>query len=588
MSKSAYYPDEENTLLLVSLLKAHGITHVVASPGTTNSAFVASIQRDSYFTVFSSVDERSAAYLACGLCTELGVPVVITCTGATASRNYLPGITEAFYRKLPILAVTGSQARSKVGHLTAQMVDRSVQPADSYVMSVNLTNIKDPDDKFEVEINANKAILELFRPSTGPIHVNLETNYSKSFTTEKLPLARKIDRYYASDAFPLLQAEKIAVFIGAHRSFSDSETTLIERFCETNNAVVFKDHTSRYYGKYAVNMALVASQKYFPKDAYKPDVLIHIGEVSGDYPTMGINMGAQGAEVWRVSPEHEIRDLFRKLRYVFEMRESEFFSSFVDEGSNPEMTYYALCTQLDQQARSQLPEVPLSNIWLASRLAYKIPQNSVIHFGILNSLRAWNFFPLPESVKSSSNVGGFGIDGGMSTLVGASIARPEKLHFLVIGDLAFFYDMNVLGNRHVGKNLRILLVNNGRGTEFRNYGHHTSHFGPEADDFIAAAGHFGNQSRALVKGYAEALGFQYQAIESKSEFDQSFPDSFFSAGDQSILVEVFTDTDEESKALEQMMNILVDKKALGKSSGKEHFRKLIGQKNINKLKGMIK
>lgn len=588
MNKSKYYPDEENTLLLVSLLKAHGITHVVASPGTTNSAFVASVQRDSYFKVFSSVDERSAAYLACGLCTELSIPVVITCTGATASRNYLPGITEAFYRKLPILAVTGSQARSKVGHLTAQMVDRSVQPADSYVMSVNLPNINDPDDKFDVEINANKAILELFRPSTGPVHVNLETNYSKSFTTDKLPPARKINRYFHSDEFPVLQADKIAIFIGAHRDFSKFETKQVERFCETNNAVVFKDHTSRYYGKYAVGMALVAGQKYNPKDAYKPDILIHIGEVSGDYPTMGINMGVQGAEVWRVSPDGEIRDTFRKLRNVFEMRESEFFSGYIRENSNPEMSYYAFCVQLDQEARRQLPEVPLSNIWLASRLAHKIPGESIIHFGILNSLRAWNFFPLPDSVRSSSNVGGFGIDGGMSTLVGASIARPEKLHFLVIGDLAFFYDMNVLGNRHVGKNLRILLVNNGRGTEFRNYGHHTSHFGPAADDFIAAAGHFGNQSRSLVKGYAEALGFEYNAIESKEEFAQSFPESFFTAGGRSILVEVFTDTDEESKALEQMMNIIVDKKALGKSSGKEHLRNFIGQKNIKKIKGMIK
>lgn len=588
MSKSKYYPDEENTLLLVALLKAHGITHVVASPGTTNSPIVASIQRDSHFTVFSSVDERSAAYLACGITTELGVPVVITCTGATASRNYLPGITEAFYRKLPILAITGAQAKSRVGHLTAQMVDRSIQPADSYVLSVDLPIIKDSDDRFNVEINANKAILQLFRPASGPVHINLETNYSKSFTTENLPNARKICRYFHSDEFPVLRAEKIAIFIGAHRDFSEFETKQIERFCETNNAVVFKDHTSRYYGKYAVGMALVAGQKYNPKDAYKPDILIHIGEVSGDYPTMGINMSESDSVVWRVSPDGKIRDTFRKIRNVFEMRESDFFSRYIRDNVNLDMNYYDLCVQLDNEARSQLPEVPLSNIWLASRLAHKIPGESIIHFGILNSLRAWNFFPLPDSVRSSSNVGGFGIDGGMSTLVGASMARPEKLHFLVIGDLAFFYDMNVLGNRHVGKNLRILLVNNGRGTEFRNYGHHTSHFGPEADDFIAAAGHFGNQSRALVKGYAEALGFQYQAIESKSEFDQSFPESFFSAGDQSILVEVFTDTDEESKALEQMMNILVDKKALGKSSGKEHFRKLIGQKNINKLKGMIK
>lgn len=588
MSKSKYYPDEENTLLLVALLKAHGITHVVASPGTTNSAFVASIQRDDYFTVFSSVDERSAAYLACGLCNELGSPVVITCTGATASRNYLPGITEAYYRKLPILAITGSQARSKVGHLTAQVVDRSIQPIDSYVLSVNLTNIKDSDDKFDVEINANKAILELFKQSSGPVHINLETNYSKSFTTDKLPAARKINRHFASDAFPPLKAEKVAVFIGSHRDFTEYETQQIERFCETNNSVVFKDHTSGYRGKYGVNMSLLASQKFNPKDAYRPDVLVHIGEVSGDYPTVGINMGDQGAEVWRVSPDGEIRDTFRKIRHVFAMRECDFFKGYSEGRENVEVSYYKQCMQLDAEVRSKLPEVPLSNIWVASQLAHRIPEDSVIHFGILNSLRAWNLFKLPNTVRSSSNVGGFGIDGGMSTLVGASYANPEKLYYLVIGDLAFFYDINVLGNRHLGKNLRIILVNNGRGTEFRNYGHHTSHFGIDADDFIAAAGHFGNQSRSLVRGYTQALGFEYLPIESKTDFKEKFPSSFFEISDHPMITEIFTDTDEESKALEMMMNIIVDKKALGKSSGKEHLRNLIGQKNIKRIKGMIK
>lgn len=588
MSKSKYYPDEENALMLVALLKAHGIKHVVASPGTTNSAFVASLQRDSYFKVLSSVDERSAAYLACGLCNELGAPVVITCTGATASRNYLPGITEAHYRKLPILAITGSQARSKVGHLTAQVVDRSVQPADTYCLSLNLPIIKDSDDRFDVEINVNRAILELFKPSTGPIHLNLETSYSKSFTTESLPKVRKISRYFYSDEFPQLQADKIAVFIGSHRDFSEDETRQLERFCETNNAVIFKDHTSGYYGQYAVNMSLLASQKFYPKDAYRPEILIHIGEVSGDYPTVGINMGEANGEVWRVSPDGMIRDIFRKIRHVFEMRECDFFVRYADGKDRVEMTYLAQCEQLDRDVRAGLPEVPLSNIWVASRLVEKIPQESVIHFGILNSLRAWNFFELPKTVRSSSNVGGFGIDGGMSTLVGASYANPDKLYFLVIGDLAFFYDMNVLGNRHLGNNLRIILVNNGRGTEFRNYGHHTSHFGTDADDFIAAAGHFGNKSRSLAKGYAEALGFKYQAMERKDALDQAFSDQFFTMGEYPQIVEVFTDTDEESKALELMMNTLVDKKTLSKSSGKEHLKNLIGQKNINKLKGLIK
>ena len=114
---SKYYSDEKNVQILIALLKAHGINNVIASPGTTNSALVASLQTDDYFNMRSAVDERSAAYMACGLANELGVPVVISCTGATASRNYLPGLTEAYYRKLPCLRSHRIRASQRWGTL---------------------------------------------------------------------------------------------------------------------------------------------------------------------------------------------------------------------------------------------------------------------------------------------------------------------------------------------------------------------------------------------------------------------------------------------------------------------------------------
>ena len=46
----------------------------------------------------------------------------------------------------------------------------------------------------------------------------------------------------------------------------------------------------------------------------------------------------------------------------------------------------------------------------------------------------------------------------MSSLIGASLVTPNKLFFGIFGDLSFFYDMNVLGNRHVGNNVRISRV----------------------------------------------------------------------------------------------------------------------------------
>jgi 2-succinyl-5-enolpyruvyl-6-hydroxy-3-cyclohexene-1-carboxylate synthase len=542
----------------------------------------ASMQNDEHFKMFSCVDERSAAYMACGLAEETGCPVVLTCTGATASRNYFPGITEAYYRKLPLLAVTSTQPVNRVGHLTAQVIDRSEAPKDTYILSVRIPVLLDIKNSWECEILTNKAILELTRNGGGPVHINLETNSLRSYTTQTLPVARKIERINIGNDYPFLASRKIAIFIGSHKQFTDTETDAIESFCESHNSVVFHDHTSGYYGKYRVNMSLVASQKYQTKDAYRPDLLIHIGEVSGDYPSMGIS----GKEVWRVSPDGEIRDTFKKLKYVFEMQELDFFRHYA-KSEKQEMCYYQHCVDLDQEVRSKLPELPLSNIWLASQLANKLPSNSVIHFGILNSLRSWNLFFLPDGVRSSSNVGGFGIDGGMSTLVGASLANPDKLYYLVIGDLAFFYDMNCLGNRHVGKNLRILLVNNGRGTEFRQYDHHTSHFGDDADDYIAAAGHFGNKSRDLVKHYATSLGFEYYQSEDKQSVSKVLDDFTDSQHrDKSIIYEVFTDSREESKALEVIMHIQKDQAVHAKSSLKNAIKSVLGENTLRQLKNL--
>ena len=57
-----YYTNERSQQIVIALLKAHGIRKVVASPGTTNITLVGSMQQDPYFEMYSSVDERSAAY----------------------------------------------------------------------------------------------------------------------------------------------------------------------------------------------------------------------------------------------------------------------------------------------------------------------------------------------------------------------------------------------------------------------------------------------------------------------------------------------------------------------------------------------
>ena len=168
-------------------------------------------------------------------------------------------------------------------------------------------------------------------------------------------------------------------------------------------------------------------------------------------------------------------------------------------------------------------------------------------------------FPLPEGVTSSCNVGCCGIDGCTSTFIGASLINPNRLCYFVTGDLAFFYDVNVLGNRQVGNNVRILLVNNGLGAEFRLYHHQCQVFGTDVDRFIAAAGHNGKQSHQLVKHIAEDLGFVYLTATDKESFLEAlytFTDS--STMDNPMIFEIFTNPENESKALKIMNTISSD------------------------------
>lgn len=209
--------------------------------------------------------------------------------------------------------------------------------------------------------------------------------------------------------------------------------------------------------------------------------------------------------------------------------------------------------------------------------------------GVSNTRRCWNMFQLPEGVESACNVGCCGIDGCVSTLVGASLVNSDRLCYVVVGDLTFFYDLNSLGNHHIGKNLRVMLVNNGRGTEFRLGIHHCNDFGDTADKYMAAAGHFGNKSPLLVKHYAEDLGFYYLSATTKEEFMTAL--SNFTnpqLSDRSMILEVFTDSKDESEALYLMSHIQSDAKGMVSSKLKDAVRNVAGEKGINAIKKILK
>lgn len=573
------YTTEKNILILISLLKQHGIKEIIASPGTTNISFVASVQSDPFFHVTSCVDERSAAYMACGIAAEKQEPVVITCTGATASRNYAPGLTEAYYRKLPVIAITATQHLGRVGQNVPQVINRETQFADMVKKSIQLYEVHTAEDAWACNLNINDAILETKNNGGGPVHINMVTTYSNDFSIHELPKERIIERINSSSVFPKMPSSNVAVYIGAHNVFSKKEEELIEEFCEKYNGVVLCDHPSNYNGKYKILPNLVTMQPTFSTLA-NIELLIDLGEVSGIYANL------HPKNVWRVNEDGIVKDTFKKMTKIFAMSEISFFEKYNSlSADRKETTYYNRWAEKRKvlEEKLQQKELPFSNPWIARQIAPKIKDTDRVHLAILNTLRAWDLCEVPAKAKFFSNTGGFGIDGIMSTALGNSLATDSNV-YCFIGDLAFFYDLNSIGNKNLPNNLRILLVNNGCGTEFHNFNHRAVTVSKQnslSPEFFAADGHYGNKSKELVKKYAECLGFEYISASNKKEFSKNVDAFTAQPQNKPILFEVFTNEKDESDALELIYNLESDAKSVAKKllgeKGKSFVKKIIGK-----------
>lgn len=578
------YTVEKHTQILIALLKAHRIKKIIASPGATNVCLVGSLQSDPYFEIYSSVDERSAAYIACGMAAASGEPVVLTCTGSTASRNYIPGLTEAYYRKLPVLAITSSQHFGRIGQYVPQVIDRSSPLADIVMESVQVDCVYTEEDEWACCVNINKALLALRKAGGGPAHINLRTTYNQDFSVQTLPPVKCITHISDFKNMPSLDDFKhIAILVGVHNKWSEELKSAVEDFCGAYNAVVVRNHASNYTGEYGYNPDLIINMKQYIPQTEKADLVIYIGSISR------YNSGMNEKAMWRVNPDGIIRDFEKKLTHVFAMEEADFFRFYANQKKSIKRNSYA--KQWQEEVRNileEIPELPFCNVWVAQMLSGNLPDHSVFHLSGSNTARAWNFFPISSTIECYSNDGTMGIDGQISALVGESLVNPEKLHFGAVGDLTFFYDMNSLGNRHIKNNIRLLVVNNGKGAEFRIYSHTAAAFKEEADKYMAAAGHYGNKSRALIKHYVEDLGFEYLTASTKEEFREAmkrFTTPVLT--EHSMVFEVFTDSKDESDGIYAMNHIVSNLSGKTKDKAKELIKSIAGEKGLSKIKGIL-
>lgn len=535
------YTNHKSALYVVAMLKQQGISNIVISPGTSHNAMVRSIDEDSFFKTFSVTDERSAAFFAIGIAQELQRPVAIMSTSGTATCNYVSAVTEAFHRNIPLVIITADKHPYFLNQLEDQMINQPPMFNGITKYSVTLPeSIKDSRDDWYCRRLLNEAFLEMTHHGTGPIHINVPISYGMfalgdTFTTSKLPEIPLVERLDSStkketweQTFLQLKNKRVLILCGQDNTHNEKDAQLLDTISKGYNCVISTDFLSNLHIERAIEM-----EKARPFDAdLVPDVIISLNGSVVSYIKYFLKNAPSTIEHWLIHEKGTLADPYQKLKYIIESNTSEFLNKMAQYAqSNASSEYYEVCKKHVNEF--SIPSLPYSNCYACQKIIPSLPQDSILHLGNSTTVRIAQFFNLHPSVQVFCNRGVHGIDGCMSSFIGQA-AVSDKLAFLMLGDLTFFYDMNALWNKYVRKNVRILLFNNGGASLFYYNTRGVKNF-PSLDRNAGAA------HVSSAKAWAESRGFSYISSTDQEEFDTVYQQFIQEESDKPIIFEVFTD-----------------------------------------------
>mgnify|MGYP005808481727 FL=1 len=574
------YSNLKNVQLLVAMLKAKNIKNIVISPGNSHNAIVRSIEEDRTFKTFNIVDERSAAFFACGLIQQLKEPVAICCTAGTAATNYLTGVTEAFRRNLPLIVITGD----KNPYYLAQQEDQMINQIDIFNTivrsNISLPLIKDAKDEWYCQRILNEALLELNHHGTGPIHINVPIEdgmlaIGKDFTSNellKISIIERIDRLTEKEKikskFEYLKGKKILLIYGQDNDISDEKIKKIEKIFANYNIAIAVDKLSNLHCNGTIELSkLSLSLKVNNKfNEILPDVVLTVaGNVAWD-GKFSLKGYSNNFEHWIVNEDGRVQDYYKNLTTIFEFNTNEFLQVMSEYNVDNSNNYYEDLKQRNSEVK--IPEFEYSNLYATQKLMNQIPKNSILNLGNSTTIRLAQYFDLDPSIQVYCNRGVNGIDGCMSTYIGQT-AVTNKLSFLIIGDLTFFYDMNALWNRYVGKNVRIMLINNSGAALF--------HFNQGLKNFPTLNENVAAEHNAIAKGWVESLNIKYLSSKNKEEFDNNLEIFLDEKIDKPIIFEVFTKKEEDARLQHEFYDSYLDEAEKIKKNVKNIIKKAIGR-----------
>ncbi|HYB82211.1 MAG TPA: 2-succinyl-5-enolpyruvyl-6-hydroxy-3-cyclohexene-1-carboxylic-acid synthase [Mycobacterium sp.] len=111
-------PSTTQARVVVDELIRGGVRDVVLCPGSRNAPLAFALQdadRSGRIRLHVRIDERTAGYLAIGLAIGAGAPVCVAMTSGTAVANLGPAVVEANYARVPLIVLSANRPYELLG-----------------------------------------------------------------------------------------------------------------------------------------------------------------------------------------------------------------------------------------------------------------------------------------------------------------------------------------------------------------------------------------------------------------------------------------------------------------------------------------
>jgi 2-succinyl-5-enolpyruvyl-6-hydroxy-3-cyclohexene-1-carboxylate synthase len=498
---------------LIAVCVAAGVRDFVIAPGSRSAPLTVALSRRDDVTCRVVYDERSAGYIALGLAQQTRRAVGLVCTSGTAAVNFGPAVVEAFYQGVPLLVLTADRPPEWIDQQDNQAIHQHALYAPHVRASFSLPlDDGHPDTPWFVQRIASQAVTLAQGWEPGPVHINVplrEPLYPPPGHRAAPPLAAPAHQVTAAapalheEAWtPLLAqwqaAPRKLIVAGQHPPDAALAAALDALLAADGSAALFADIAANLHvlaqGSSQRDLALGGSDPA-TLDALRPDLIVNFGgQVTSKY--LKKLLRGHTIPLWHVRPSLIAPDTYQALRTVIPSRPAAFFTQLVDRlgvgagnenNSTPRrkgamaqrpdhgaaFDYTNAWEQMETQGATGLAGLlatePFGEFAAVAQVLAALPAGAHLQLGNSMAIRYANFaglHPAHLPGRIDSNRGVSGIDGTVSTAVGAALANPQTLTLLLVGDLGFFYDRNGLWHAHLPPNLRIVLLNNHGGGIF--------------------------------------------------------------------------------------------------------------------------